>query len=64
MKPGNKVKTKENHAYLGITKRHVGKVVSVDPWKHFDGLDNTIEVRFQHRAGTVLFQKAELRRVK
>jgi hypothetical protein len=51
-----KVRSKEDHKYLGVTKRQVGVIVSV--------YEDQVSVRYKNKPNTLLFQASELRRVK
>jgi len=56
LKLGKRVRPIENHPFLGITRRNVGKVISIE--------SRDVEVKFRNRPGTIVFQDAELKVVR
>lgn len=68
MKKGDRVRTKENFLLMGVTRRHVGVVVSQDKYKipNRQGSINPnrgwdVEVKFRHKYSTCIFQGEELK---
>jgi hypothetical protein len=57
-KPGDKVKTIENHTYLGLTKRNVGIILD------YVAEDGSTHVMFKKINRKIIFQAYELKKVK
>ena len=65
LKKGDKVKVIENEPIMGVTRRHVGIVISQDKYKLINGGRGwDVEVKFRHKIGTCIFQGEELRVIK
>ena len=60
LKVGDKVRSIENHPILGVSRRNVGVVVSVE---HGNPVDLDVEVKYRHKLNTCIFQAAELTRI-
>ena len=61
IKVGDKVRSKENHELLQVSRRNVGVVKSIYRVgkNYYD-----VEVKFRHKIGTTIFQYDELKKVK
>lgn len=69
MKIGDRVRTIENYDYLGVTRRHVGVIVSQTRKYKIPGPPNDlgktygqdVEVKYRHKINTVIVQSYELK---
>lgn len=68
MKKGDKVRSLDNVDYLGVSRRHVGVVISQHKYKLPKGSGSIhpdrgwdVEVKFRHKFNTVIFQGEQLK---